>query len=259
MYIGEEYETKEMIHKGQMSTVYTGRNCRTGEPVIIKMSPDTADRVAQSSIHREIELLTKISHKDIPRLYGVYKAGSQTAAVLEKKEGKTLKELLKEGFRPDIREIKKIGLQLCEVLLYLHNRENPIIHRDIKPENILYKERVSLIDFGASREYNRGNSADTVFLGTIGFAAPEQFGGGAQSDERTDIYGFGMTFRRLAEGMERRNRKLAGIIERCTRTNPQERYQCIEELMAALYGLDRLFGAPKRIVAVTVLHTDVRL
>lgn len=259
MVFENRYETKQVIHKGQMSSVYIGMDHLTGKMVIVKCAQNTKNGVAENSLRKEIEILSKINHKDIPKLQGIYNQENKLIVVMEKKEGKTLCQLLKEGFHPNIREIQKIGLQLCEILLYLHNQERPIIHRDIKTENILYKERISLIDFGAAREYNRSTSQDTVCLGTVGFAAPEQFGGNGQSDERTDIYGLGKTLKKLLEASNQKNYKLSRLVERCTKKNPEGRYQCIEEVMAALYGLGRWFGVPKKIVAVTLVHTDVRL
>lgn len=259
MCFGNRYEMGQVLHEGQMSSVYAGMDYMTQKEVVIKCVRNTGDNVAQDSLRREIEILSKINQKDIPKIYDVYNQDNQMIVVMEKKEGKTLWQLLREGFSPDVREIQKIALQLCEVLLYLHNQEKPIIHRDIKPENILYKERISLIDFGAAREYDRSVSRDTICLGTVGFAAPEQFGGNGQSDERTDIYGFGKTLKRLADASNQKNHRLSGIVERCTRRNPQERYQCVEELMAAIYGVNRMFGTPRRIVSITMVNTDVRI
>lgn len=259
MCYGNRYETGQIIHEGQMSRVYIGVDHMTQKEVIIKCAQNTENNVAQNSLRREIEILSKINQKDIPKIYDVYHQNNQMIAVMEKKEGKTLMQLLQEGFTPDLREIQKMALQLCEVLLYLHNQEKPIIHRDIKPENILYKERISLIDFGAAREYCRTAGKDTLCLGTMGFAAPEQFGGNGQSDERTDIYGFGKTLKKLADSSNQKNYRLSGIVGRCTRRNPQERYQRVEELMAALYGVNRMFGTPGRIVSITMVHTDVRI
>ena len=91
---------------------------------------------------------------------------------------------------------------LCDVLLYLHTRDSPIIYRDMKPGNIMLKPdgNLMLIDFGTAREYKVKNRGDTVCLGTVGYAAPEQFGGMGQTDARTDIYGLGATMYHLLTG-----------------------------------------------------------
>lgn len=65
----------------------------------------------------------------------------------------------------------------------------------MKPANIMLKPdgNVTLIDFGTAREFKEKNLADTTCLGTVGYAAPEQFGGMGQTDARTDIYCLGAT------------------------------------------------------------------
>ena len=60
---------------------------------------------------------------------------------------------------------------------------------------------VVLIDFGTAREYKENNIEDTTCLGTMGYAAPEQFGGMGQTDARTDIYCLGATMYHLVTGM----------------------------------------------------------
>ena len=57
-----------------------------------------------------------------------------------------------------------------------------------------------LIDFGTAREFKE-NVADTTCLGTIGYAAPEQFGGQGQTDARTDIYCLGAPLYHLVTGL----------------------------------------------------------
>ena len=97
----------------------------------------------------------------------------------------------------------KWAKQLCDVLGYLHSQNPPIIYRDMKPANIMLKPdgNVVLIDFGTAREYKENNIEDTTCLGTMGYAAPEQFGGMGQTDARTDIYCLGATMYHLVTGM----------------------------------------------------------
>jgi serine/threonine-protein kinase len=142
--------------------------------------------------------------------------------------------------------------QLCDVLNYLHTRTPVIIYRDMKPANIMLKPdgNVTLIDFGTAREYKEKNLADTTCLGTVGYAAPEQFGGMGQTDARTDIYCLGATLYHLVTGMNpceppyeiRPIREInpglsAGlekIICKCCQRDPNDRYQSAAELMFAL-------------------------
>ncbi|MGN1319885.1 MAG: serine/threonine protein kinase, partial [Acutalibacteraceae bacterium] len=104
--------------------------------------------------------------------------------------------------------------------------------------------------FGTAREYKEKNLADTTCLGTVGYAAPEQFGGMGQTDARTDIYCLGATLYHLVTGMNpceppyeikpirdinpTLSSGLERIILKCTQRNPEDRYQSCAELMYAL-------------------------
>ena len=97
---------------------------------------------------------------------------------------------------------------------------------------------------------------DTTCLGTIGYAAPEQFGGKGQTDARTDIYCLGATLYHLVTGKlpteppyhfepirqinPSLKEGLEEIIEKCTQDDPNLRYQSAEELMYALENVDKL-------------------
>lgn len=95
-------------------------------------------------------------------------------------------------------------MECCQIISILHHEKPPIIHRDIKPENFVWEESsqtLVLIDIDAGRQFTPSKTRDTVFTGTYGNAAPEQFGFG-QSDIRTDVYGLGKTFLSLLSGNE---------------------------------------------------------
>ena len=61
---------------------------------------------------------------------------------------------------------------------------------------------LKLIDFGTAREYKPMSDADTVYIGTRGYAAPEQFGTG-QTSAASDIYSLGVTLHHLVTGKAR--------------------------------------------------------
>ena len=167
-------------------------------------------------------------------------------------QGNSLNKALKEyGAQPQ-EYVIEWAKQLCDVLGYLHSRKPPIIYRDMKPSNIMLKPdgNVTLIDFGTAREFKEKNLADTTCLGTVGYAAPEQFGGMGQTDARTDIYCLGATLYHLVTGcnpseppyemkpIREINPSLSSGLERiilkCTQRNPEDRYQSAAELMYAL-------------------------
>ena len=112
---------------------------------------------------------------------------------------------------------------------------NGFVHRDIKPENIMITNNgtVKLIDFNASRIYDKNKSSDTISLGTIGYASPEQLGIN-QSDARTDIYALGVLMNVMLTGkppeIKLYNGKLKKVIVKCTQTIPDNRYKNVKEL-----------------------------
>ena len=122
----------------------------------------------------------------------------------------------------------------------------------MKPANVMLQPNghIKLIDFGIAREYKEQNLADTISLGTKGYAAPEQFGGKGQTDPRTDIYCLGVTLYHLVTGKNPceppyelypirhwnpdLSAGLESIILKCTQMNPQDRYHSCAELLYAL-------------------------
>ncbi len=182
--------------------------------------------------------------------------------------GMTLEQYLQERGAMTEQEAADCGLQLCAVLARLHESMPPVIHRDIKPSNIIRREDGSyvLIDLNAARQYvdgsgntgkelfgnsalqgsDSGKERDTRLLGTVGFAAPEQYGFG-QSSPRSDIYAMGKLLERLLRGSgeatknERTSpsRKMSQIIERCTQIDPQDRYASVRELQKDLRRIKR--------------------
>ncbi|GGA24977.1 serine/threonine-protein kinase [Paenibacillus physcomitrellae] len=106
--------------------------------------------------------------------------------------GTTLEEHIRKGNPVREEELLHIADQICDGLHYLHTREPPIIYRDLKPSNLMVEHgrEIRFIDFGTARAYNPQLNEDTIQLGTVGFAAPEQYLG-KQSDARTDLYALG--------------------------------------------------------------------
>lgn len=131
---------------------------------------------------------------------------------------------------------KKVLTAVCCALSILHHRK--IVHRDVKPENVLVTSngRVVLIDFNASREIKE-NSLDTVIMGTVGYASPEQMGI-TQSDSRTDIYAAGVLLNVMLTGKHPSDvlvkRRPGRIVQKCTQINPDLRYQNAMKLAKAL-------------------------
>ena len=150
------------------------------------------------------------------------------------------------------REARRYLLALADGLAVLHAYR--ILHRDIKPENLIEQRdgTIRLIDFDAARlmgAEGEEKAADTVYLGTRGYAPPEQYGYGA-TDARSDIYALGMTMQELL-GPDYHG-SLARICRRASEVNPKRRYQNICALVRDVrYG--RRIRFAKGMAALAIL------
>ncbi len=253
--LNNKYEVLKLIGKGGMSNVYLAMDIHLNKQWAIKEihSVNLNQELLMQSLTAEVNLMKKLDHPALPRIVDVVKEEDLVYVVMDYIEGEPLSKIIKMfGAQPQELVIDW-GKQLCLVLHYLHSRKPPIIYRDMKPSNIMLCPggNLKLIDFGIAREYKIGGHRDTVNLGTKGYAAPEQFGGSGQTDERTDIYCLGVTLYYLLTNLNpddqpfelkpirQVNPNLSGglekIIHTCIRPKPEERYQTILEV---LYDLD---------------------
>ncbi len=156
---------------------------------------------ATDSYNREVTLLSRLSHSNLPRIYDHFTDPEHWYLVMDFIQGETLEDYLKRAGHLTVRETLNIGIQLAHVLGYLHSQEPAIIFRDVKPGNIMRTPggHLYLIDFGIARHFNPAKKRDTGALGSPGYAAPEQYGR-AQSTAQTDIYGLGATLTTLLLG-----------------------------------------------------------
>ncbi|MCI7812527.1 MAG: serine/threonine-protein kinase [Lachnospiraceae bacterium] len=250
-----KYKILYQIGEGGMSSVYLAINEKVNRQWAVKeIRKDRPYNFAlmRQGILREMELLRSLHHPMIPEICDVIEEETAIFIVMDYIEGRTLGNVVEEEGAQEEKYVIEWAKQLCQVLSYLHNRVPPVIYRDMKPSNIMLKPNgdLMLIDFGISREFCEEHTEDTVCLGTQGYAAPEQFGGG-QSDERTDIYGLGATLHHLVTGENPRKRQgteflpvcqlrpeisggLEEVIRKCLERNPDDRYQSCRELWYAL-------------------------
>lgn len=249
--IDGKYKVLNIIGQGGMSVVYLAMNERANKQWAIKEVRKDGVKdfdVVKQGLIVEIEMLKKLKHPNLPSIVDVIENEDKFLIVMDYIQGNPLSKVLEEyGAQPQAYVIDW-AVQLCDVLQYLHTRTPAIIYRDMKPANVMLKPdgNVTLIDFGTAREYKEKNIADTTCLGTLGYAAPEQFGGQGQTDARTDIYCLGTTMYHLLTGnnpceppyeilpIRQVNPGLSTglekIIQRCTQRNPEDRYQSCEEL-----------------------------
>ena len=248
-----KYEIIKPLGSGGNCNAFLGREIETGRLVTIKRCKSAEDEIERKNLFHEGRVLEGLEHAAIPKVY----ERKPDEIVLEYVPGNSLEKVLLTNGTFNEKEALKIAYELAGIMRYLHGRRSPIIYRDLKPANIVMKPdgHVSLIDYGAARFYERGETADTLNLGTLGFAAPEQFGYLGQTDPRTDIYCFGMTLLQLVSGVDTRDmdavvnykkngvrgisEDLLGIVEKCTRADREDRFRSFKEIQEELEALPK--------------------
>ena len=224
-----KYEVLKLIGKGGMSKVYLAMDKNLNKQWAIKeierKAYDKNNEVVVASAMAEANMMKKLDYPSLPRIVDIIEKENVIYVVMDYIEGETLSSVLsKEGAQPQ------------EV---------------VQPNG-----NIKLIDFGIAREYKEQNLADTVSLGTKGYAAPEQFGGKGQTDARTDVYCLGVTLYHLLTGQNpceppyeiypirywnpQLSSGLEAIIQKCTQLNPEDRYQSCAEMLYALDHYDEM-------------------
>ncbi len=203
--LNERYHILSALGQGGMGTVYKAEHVRLHSVVAIKeirgLNADgTQRREALDQCEHEARFLVHLNHPNLPKVTDAFIENDCFYLVMEYIEGVTLDARMSAaGAVPlDVMQCVDWGLQITDVLAYLHSQEPAIIFRDLKPSNVMVlpSGSIKLIDFGIARHFQPGASKDTSLLGSVGYSPPEQFGRG-QTDPRSDVYAFGATMHHL--------------------------------------------------------------
>lgn len=265
--IDDKYEILKLVGQGGMSKVYLAMDKRLNKQWAVKeiekRAKDRNNEIVIQSAIAEANLIKQLDHPAIVRIVDIIDNGNVIYIIEDYIEGETLGTILENNGAQPQELVIEWAMQICEALEYLHTRKPAIIYRDMKPANVMLKPdgNIKVIDFGIAREYKDQSLADTVSLGTKGYAAPEQFGGKGQTDARTDIYCLGVTLYHLLTGQNpceppyeiypirhwnpQLSAGLEAIIQKCTQLNPDDRYQSCAELLYALHHYEE-YGAAYR-------------
>lgn len=196
----DRYEILQTIGRGGFGITFLAKNAvLPGNPLcVIKQlcpkvtSPQSWQR-ACTRFEKEARTLSKLgSHSQIPMLLDYFQANGEFFLIQEYVPGLTLAREVRQTGPKSETSVKQFLQELLPVLQYLHKHH--VIHRDIKPQNLLrceYDGRIVLIDFGAVKEQLVDQTANTNFIGTKGFAPPEQFS--LRPVYASDIYALGVT------------------------------------------------------------------
>jgi serine/threonine protein kinase len=257
--LNNRYKIKKELGKGGMSTVYlvSDERLQEREWAIKEMGRNggtVQDERIISQFRQESEILAGLNHKSLPKIIDYFSSDNRYYLVMDYIEGELLEHYIEktDGFIEE-KEIRKIAIEICDVLEYLHSQKQPVIFRDIKPSNIIitHDGKMKLIDFGIARVFAPGKEKDTIIIGTPGFAAPEQYGTG-QTDVRSDIYSFGATLYNMATKIDPSLSPMSFSIPSSINTNlspaidtvilkalnldPEQRFQTVKEMREALEG-----------------------
>jgi outer membrane protein assembly factor BamB/tRNA A-37 threonylcarbamoyl transferase component Bud32 len=263
------YLIQDVIGVGGMGSVYRARDLHFPNVVklvavkeMINQAPDPLVRqTIVQNFEREANILATLSHPSIPRIYDYFTLDNRSYLVLEFINGKDLEVMLNQTdtFFPE-EQVLTWGIQLCEVLSFLHNhRPDPIIFRDMKPSNVMINQHnhVVLVDFGIAKAFQSGQKG--TMIGTEGYSPPEQYRG--EANTRADVYALGATLHHLLTRRdprleppfsfaERPIRKinpnvsieLETVINTALQYNPEDRYKTIDDFREALIGAGRKTG-----------------
>ena len=193
------YRLLSEVGRGGMAAVYLAEDLRHGRRVALKvLPPDAAAASGAARFLREIQLTAQLTHQHILPLLDSGESGGRLFYTMPFVEGESLRQrLVREPLLPVEATVAIVGA-IAGALDYAHARG--IVHRDIKPENVLLAADPNggpphpwLADFGIAREAAGGGRVTEtgVAVGTPTYMSPEQAGGNARLDGRSDIYALG--------------------------------------------------------------------
>ncbi len=250
---GGLYRVLQELGRGANGRVLLAKDSNLGKYWAIKEMPKSKNE----NFISEARILLSFNHPGIVRIVSIFEENEKLYLVMDYIRGSNLKEIQKQNGNFTEDQVRKWGIELCDILRYMHSMDPPVIYRDLKPSNIILQENghLILVDFGTAGALDTENE----HVGTKGFASPEQYDISGKTDVRSDIYGLGCCLYYLLTGRPvkkdlpkeaiRRNRRdknaednsfpeissgMAAVIVTCIAQDPNERYQSISEVCDAL-------------------------
>ncbi|EGK88683.1 serine/threonine protein kinase [Microcoleus vaginatus PCC 9802] len=198
--IAEKYRIIGKLGQGGVGITYAAVDLNSNQKVALKALSLrlTTEWKKVELFEREAKTLSGLNHPGIPRYIDYFQVDTDQDRCFyiaqQLAPGKSLAQLIENGWKPNEAQVRHIACQLLEILVYLQSLLPATIHRDIKPQNIILQKngRVFLVDFGAVQNtYHHTVTGGSTVVGTYGYMAPEQFRGKAVLS--TDLYGLGTT------------------------------------------------------------------
>ncbi|MFP4698005.1 MAG: serine/threonine-protein kinase [Eubacteriales bacterium] len=254
--IFNKYEVICKIGQGGTSEVYLVRNIKLDNLWAVKKI--NKKQTLKFDLLNEPHILKELQHPAIPKIVDIEEDEHYYYIIEEYIEGISLKKFRQQNGSLKEDKIIDFAIQLSDVIDYLHSLQPyPIIFQDLKPDNLIVTSgnKIKLIDFGIAKKHVVLNEANSKALGTIGYAAPEQYLAGAV-DERTDVFSFGMTLYYLLTGIEPGllkeevlppiqgySQQLKKIVNKCVKSIPLERFEKVSDIKRKLIRIkdERIF------------------
>lgn len=194
-----------MLGTGGMGVIYLAQDIYSDDAfrVVKHLSSTFSDAEEKAEavrlFKREAAMLQRLNHPGVVRFHDHYfTEEGKYYLVMDYVPGSSLETVISDfgPFNDD--DSVKVGIQICEVLEYLHDQDPPIIYRDLKPSNLMLtpEGQIVFIDFGIARNFMPKESATRVV--TAGYSPPEQYFG--KPETRSDIYALGATMGHLLTG-----------------------------------------------------------
>lgn len=270
--LNRRYEIVRKIGGGGMGAVYLASDNNLGgvlravkEMVQSHIEESQQDKAIED-FKRESMILSSLDHASIPTIYDYFFDDKEGRFYLVMKyiSGGDLAARLRSAPEGKIDEITvtEWGIQIADVLDYLHSQPTTIVYRDLKPSNVMLdgnSGRVMLIDFGIARSISQKEEKGVTAVGTMGYAPPELFSGNVEP--RSDIYSLGSTMFHLLTGADPQSNPLL-IFDfqknpRPRQINPQLSDQIESFLMRCVeYNSDARFSSAAQVRQALTEHRE---
>ncbi|MEW5740248.1 MAG: serine/threonine-protein kinase [Myxococcota bacterium] len=255
----EGYRLVQLVGRGGMGEVHQAVQLSLGRTVAVKLlkAELAKDEQFVGRFEKEAAALATLRHPNIVSIVDRGKSSNTYYLVMEFVDGQSLRERMRS---PDFDAQRALVtlLQVTRAIDYAHQRG--VIHRDLKPENILFDEQAGDIpkvtDFGLAGfdekagQVERNLTQTHVSMGTASYMAPEQAVDAKSADARADVYSLGVmlyecltgelpvgTFDPPSVRKPGLDKRLDGIIARCLKPAPEDRYASAGALLADLEKL----------------------
>jgi len=213
-----EYRILEEVSHGGQGVVYRALQPRTGREVALKLllAGSFASEAARRRFEREVEIASSLDHPGVVTVYGLEEIDGVPVLAMEWVSGVTATEWARGAGLPEpraARDVLAAFAEVCDAVSSAH--QLGILHRDVKPSNVLVDDagRPRVLDFGLAKSTDDTEQLTRSggFVGTPGYASPEQMEGG-RVDVRSDVFSLGVLLYEMLTG-ERPFRSDAGLVE----------------------------------------------